>query len=192
MLKISPDELLYELVINTARTPIDEAVLPVDEADTGLQMAYMGQLRTDGYAEMVNHAVRCKAQFDKKILARAPKEVIFKTGSLVQQYTTKYKTGVTFLVECKMVPMWSAPRRITSCVRNSYKIETLEGLPISGRFSSRLLRQFIPRRGTILDKLQREWEMGLEELRIEDAEDDEGAGGNGDIEGDDKGGGSVG
>ncbi|KAJ7352652.1 hypothetical protein DFH08DRAFT_632166, partial [Mycena albidolilacea] len=82
--------------------------------DAGLQMAYMGQLRTDGYAEMVNHAVCRKAQFDKKVLARAPKEVIFKTGSLVQQYVTKYETGATFLIERKMVPMWSAPRRVTS------------------------------------------------------------------------------
>jgi transposase InsO family protein len=60
VLKFSPDELLDGLV-NTAHTPVDEAMLPVNEADTGLQMAYMGQLRTDGYAEMVNHTVRCKA-----------------------------------------------------------------------------------------------------------------------------------
>ncbi|KAF8187314.1 hypothetical protein K438DRAFT_1764931 [Mycena galopus ATCC 62051] len=136
-------------------------------------MAYMGQLRTDGYAEMVDHARRHKAQFDRKVLARAPKEVIFRTGSLVQQYETKYETGATFLVERKMVPMWSAPRRVTSRARNSYKIETLEGLLINGRFSSRLLWQFVPRRGTVLDKLQREWAAGLEELGIEDAEDDE-------------------
>lgn len=127
--------------------------------------------------------------------SRVPKEVIFKTGSLIQQYTMKYETGTTFLVKRKMVLMWSAPRRITSRAQNSYKIETLKGLPISGRFSSRLLRQFIPRRGTILDELQREWAIGLEELGIADVEDDEDAGGDdegGDDEGgDDESGGTV-
>jgi hypothetical protein len=191
-LKFSPDELLYGLVVNTPRTPVDEAMLPVYEADAGLQMVYMGQLRMDGYTKMVDHVVRHKAQFDKKILVQSPKEVIFKTGSLVQQYVMKYETGATFLVERKMVPMWSAPRRITSRAQNLYKIETLEDLPISGRFSSRLLRQFIPRRGTILDELQHEWVMGLEELRIEDIEDDKDTGGSDDIEGDNKGGGAVG
>jgi hypothetical protein len=37
--------------------------------DAGLQMAYMGQLRLNGYAEIVDHAARRKARFDKKILA---------------------------------------------------------------------------------------------------------------------------
>ncbi|KAJ7187612.1 hypothetical protein GGX14DRAFT_580934 [Mycena pura] len=139
-------------------------------------MAYMGQLRLDGYAEIVDHAVRRKAQFDKKVLARAPKEVtvIFKTGSLVQVYNTKYEAGATFLVERKMVSMWSAPRRITSRSQNSYKLETLEGLPLGSRWSSRLLRQFIPRRrSTLLHELQLEWARGLEELGIVDKQGDE-------------------
>jgi hypothetical protein len=67
---------------------------------------------------------------------------------LVQVYNTDYEMGTTFKVERKMVPMWSAPQRITSRSRNSYKIETLEGLPIGGQFSSRLLQQFVPRRST--------------------------------------------
>lgn len=170
-LKFSPDELLYGLVINTAPTPLEDATTPVDDADAGLQMAYMGQLRLDGYSEMVDHAVRRKAQFDKKVMTRAPKAVIFKTGSLVQVYNTDYEVGATFRVERKMVPMWSAPRRITSRSRNSYKIETLEGLPIGGRVSTRHLRQFVPRRSTILHALQEEWMAGLEELGREDIEE---------------------
>jgi hypothetical protein len=54
---------------------------------------------------MVDHAVRRKAQFDKKIMVRAPKEVIFKTGSLVQVYNTDFEPGSTFLVKRKIVPM---------------------------------------------------------------------------------------
>ena len=45
--------------------------------------------------------------------------------------------------------------------RNSYKLETLEGLPIGNRFSSRRLRRFIPRNGTALHEAQE----AIEELR---------------------------
>jgi hypothetical protein len=133
-------------------------------------MAYMSQLRLNGYAGVVDHAVCRKAQFDAKVMVRAPKEVIFKTGSLVQVYNTDYEPGSTFWVKRKMVPMWSAPRRITSWARNSYKIEMLEGLPISRRVSSKHLQQFVLRRGTILHRLQDEWEVALEELGRDDIE----------------------
>ena len=53
-----------------------------------------------------------------------------------------------------MEPKWSAPRRVTSRDRNSYKLETLEGLPIGNRFSSRQLHRFIPRNGTALHEAQ--------------------------------------
>jgi hypothetical protein len=51
-------------------------------------------------------------------------------------------------------PKWSAPRRVTSRDHNSYKLETLEGLPIGNRFSSRQLCRFIPRNGTALHEAQ--------------------------------------
>jgi hypothetical protein len=47
----------------------------------------------------------------------------------------------------------------------------LEGLPIGGRVSSRHLRQFVPRRGTILHALQEELEIGLEKLGREDIQE---------------------
>ena len=59
------------------------------------------------------------------------------------------------------MPKFSAPQRVTGRTKNSYQIEMLEGLPIAGRFSSRRLRLFIPRKGTDLDELQeaieKEW-----------------------------------
>jgi hypothetical protein len=169
-LKFSPDEQ-QGLVVNILPTPVEDAASPVDDVDASLQMAYMGQLRLDSYAEMGDHAVRRKAQFDKKIMVHALKEVIFKTGSLVQVYNTDFEPGSTFLVKRKMVLMWSAPQCITSRARNSYKIKTLEGLPIGGRFSSRHLRQFVPRQGGLMHALQEEWEAGLEELGREDIEE---------------------
>ena len=115
-------------------------------------MAYVEQQRLDGYAHISSHAHRRKLAFDRKVLAQAPREVIFKAGQLVQVYRSDL--DFTFKTERKMVPKWSAPRRVTSRDHNSYKLETLEGLPISNRFSSRRLRRFIPRTGTMLNEAQ--------------------------------------
>jgi hypothetical protein len=54
-------------------------------------------------------------------------------------------------------------------MNNSYKFETLEGLPIGGRFSSRRLCRFIPRDGTILREAQRAVEeaLGLTEEKVD-------------------------
>jgi hypothetical protein len=88
----------------------------------------------DGYAHILTHAHKWKLAFDRKLLAQAPREVIFKAGQLVQVYRSDL--DFTFKAERKMEPKWSAPRRVTSRDHNSYKLETLEGLPISNRFSS--------------------------------------------------------
>jgi hypothetical protein len=102
-LKFSPKELMLGLVINTKPTNIDTSVLPVTEFDTALQMAYVAQQRLDGYAEAVGHALKRKATFDKRVLARKPGEVTFSRGQLVQIYSiskiTDYCQGFpTFLL----------------------------------------------------------------------------------------------
>jgi hypothetical protein len=118
----------------------------------GVQMAYVEQQRIDGYDQILSHADKRKLAFDRKLLSRAPKEVIFKAGQLVQVYRSDL--DFTYKTERKMEPKWSAPRRVTSRDRNSYKLETLEGLPIGNRFASRRLRRFIPRNGTALHEAQ--------------------------------------
>jgi hypothetical protein len=60
-----------------------------------------------------------------------------------------------------MEPKWSAPCQVTRRDRNSYKLETLEGLPISNRFSSQRLHRFIPHNGTVLHEAQ----IAIEKLR---------------------------
>ena len=61
----------------------------------------------------------------------------------------------------KLELKWSAPCHIISRTKNSYKLETLEGLPIGGRFSSWHLWCFIPRDGTSLQEVQRAVEEAL-------------------------------
>jgi hypothetical protein len=120
--------------------------------DVGLQMAYVDQQRIDGYAAIVDHAVKRKAAFDKDVLHRAPRCILFRAGQLVQVYRSDL--DFSFKSERKLEPKWSAPRRVVSRVQNSYRIATLEGLPIAGLFSSRRLRRFLPRSGTILADVQ--------------------------------------
>jgi len=151
-LKFSPNELLLGLVINTKRTTPDNMEGEVSAAEVDVQMAYVEQQRMDGYEHILSHAHKRKLAFDRKLLSWAPKKVIFKAGQLVQVYWSDL--DFTFKVERKMEPKWSAPRRVTSRDHNSYKLETLEGLPIGNRFSSRQLRRFIPRNGTALHKAQ--------------------------------------
>jgi hypothetical protein len=136
-LKFSPNELLLGLVVNTKPTPYNVATTEVKTADVQVQMAYVDQQRMDGYAHILSHAHKRKVAFDRKVQQRAPKEVIFKAGQLVQVYRSNL--DFTFKAKRKMEPKWSAPRRVTSRDRNSYKLETLEGLPIGNRFSSRRL-----------------------------------------------------
>jgi len=159
LLKFSPNELLLGLVVNTPSTPVDVADGPVTSEEVSLQSAYVNQQQLDGYSQIVENAHRRKEAFDKKVVARAPREVIFRAGQLVQVYRSDL--DYTFLAIRKLEPKWSAPRRIISRTKNSYKLETLEGLPIGGRFSSRRLRRFIPRNGTSLQEAQRAVEETL-------------------------------
>ena len=56
----------------------------------------------------------------------------------------------------KLTPMWSEPHRIWEKLLNSYKLETLEGQPLEGKYHARRLQKFIPREGTELAAQQKE------------------------------------
>jgi hypothetical protein len=158
-LKYSPNELLLGLVINTKRTPPTEISAAPTPGEVETQMAYVDQHRFDGYSQIIEHAERRKATFDRQVLAHSPREVVFRAGDLVQVYRSDL--DFTFATERKLLPKFSAPRRVVNRNKNSYQLETLEGFPIAGKFSSRRLRQFIPRQGTELERTQavieKEW-----------------------------------
>ena len=179
-LKYSPNELLLGLVINTKPTVANDlqTIPTTEEVDT--QMAYVNQQRFDGYAQIVDHAHQRKTAFDKRISDHAPREVIFRAGDLVQVYRSDL--DYTFKTERKMLPKFSAPRRVVHRNLNSYQLETLEGFPIAGRFSSRRLRLFVARKGTELDNVQaaieKEWrdrEDAEDRVTPRDTEEENGA-----------------
>ena len=172
-LQYSPNELLLGLVINTKPTPAEHMVTAPTLEEVETQLAYVDQQRFDGYAHIVDHALSRKATFNKRVLSHSPREVVFKSGDLVQVYRSDL--DYTFQTDRKILPKFSAPRRVISRNLNSYQLETLEGLPIAGRFSSRRLRLFIPRRGTELEGVQeaieKEWRDREEaEDRVEDVQ----------------------
>lgn len=167
-LQYSPNELLLGLVVNTQETPVQiSATEAVTEDDVARQMAYVGQQRFDGYSQIVAHADRRKTIFDQSVMGRSPREVIFKAGQLVQVYRSDL--DYTFQTIRKLEPKWSVPRRVMERDRNSYTIATLKGVSISGRFSSRRLRRFVPRKGTALAMQQ---ELIEKELALAEEEAD--------------------
>jgi transposase InsO family protein len=171
-LKYSPAELMLGLVVNTSPTPASQTELPVAETEVDVQMAYVNQHRLDGYSQIVEHALNRKDKFDRKLTSRPPGKVVFKAGQLVQIY--RNDLDFTFKADRKLEPKWSAPRRVTNRDKNSYQLETLEGLPIGGRFSARRLRRFIPRTGTQLAEEQGkiEEERGIAEEEADRVEVD--------------------
>ena len=180
-LKFTPKELLLGLVVNTPRTPLSISSAEPLPTEVETQMAYVAQQRLDGYEAIVRHAVSRKGAFDRRMLAKKPGQVIFKRGQLVQIYRSDL--DYTFKTERKLLPKWSQPRRVTKRLRNSYKLENLDGSEIEGTFSSRRLREFIPREGTQLALAQRELEERIakentegeeEEDQVEEGEDEDG------------------
>ena len=170
-LKFSPNELALGLVVNTNRTDPDIAATEPSDEQVDVQMAYVEQQNLDGYAQMVLHANRRKAVFDRHLLKSRTKAVTFKRGDLVQVH----RTDLTFTHSTirKLIPRWSPPFRVTLRIRNAYKLETLNGSAVKGDYSARRLRRFHPRDGT---QLAADQERHMIKMKAErkDGDDDEG------------------
>ena len=155
--------------MNTPLTDTSTASEPTTAEDTATQMAYVAQQRLDGYAEMVAHAIKRKAVFDKRVLSRKPGEVVFSKGQLVQIYRSDL--DYTFKTDRKLLPKWSPPQRVTERCLNSYTLEKLDGTPITGSFSARRLRKFVPRDGSKLSEEQAEVERRLADELLNEADE---------------------
>lgn len=155
-LKFSLKELLLGMVINTPKTDLANSTSVLQPSDTNVHMAYIAQQRLDGYEATVQHAIKQKAAFNKCVLARSPREVIFEKGQLIQFFYSGAHN--TLKARRKILLKWSPPHRITEQLRNSYHLETIQGEPIHGEFHTRRLRVFIPKEGTKLVNEQRERE----------------------------------
>jgi hypothetical protein len=181
--QFSPKELLLGLVINTTPTLFADTNTEPTLSEVSVQMAYVDQQRLDGASHAASHTTKRKATFDKRVLQSHAGEVIFESGQLVQVYVNA--TEMTMVSSKKLVPRWSAPRRVASRFGNSYTLTTLEGFPINGLFHARRLHRFIPQNGTALaalqealqdkevDKEEISQEMQLIEITMEEMESEE-------------------
>ncbi|QRV79985.1 Retrovirus-related Pol polyprotein from transposon [Ceratobasidium sp. AG-Ba] len=133
------------------RAELGRAVITraVQDADTNLALTY--SLRQDAYAKALEHAAKRKKAFDKK--ARV---VDYRLGDLVQKYDARLDE--THSSMRKLAPRWSGPLQIVDKSANSYKLEDLEGNTFTQAAHARLIRPFIPRSGSTLDRYVRSLE----------------------------------
>ncbi|KAG9118669.1 hypothetical protein FRC07_006706 [Ceratobasidium sp. 392] len=127
-----------------------------EQVDVNLALTYA--LQQDGFAKALEHANRCKRQFNKHV-----KPVSFQTGDLVQHYNARWDE--THAAEHKLAPRWSGLLRVCSRATNSYKLEDLHGNLFASAAHSRLLRPFIPRPNTPLAA----YAEGLQTAHVQDA-----------------------
>jgi transposase InsO family protein len=170
-LHYSPKELALGLVVNTNRTRTDIATTELTTTEVENQLAYVEQQELNGYSQITAHAERRRAAFNRRLNKRAPGEVIFYRGDLVQVYRSDL--DFTFKTSRKLTPRWSPPFRVKSQIQNSYKLETLNGSSTKGEYSSRHLRKFHPREGTNLAADQEQYMKELKDKRKE-GDDDKG------------------
>ncbi|KAF8546063.1 hypothetical protein OG21DRAFT_1379318, partial [Imleria badia] len=78
--------------------------------DIATQMAYINQQRLDGASHAALHEIEQKVAFDRKVLRTNAGEVVFTEDQLVQVYNNSLDT--TLSTTRKLLPQWSAPRRI--------------------------------------------------------------------------------
>ncbi len=122
-------------------------------------MAYVAQQRLDGYEAAIIHALKRKETFDRRVL-KSPAVKFSSTRVSWFRFI-----AVTWTTPSRLSGNYSqngpSPRRVTERLHNSYKLETLEGTAITGEFSARRLRAFIPQAGTILEQQQMAFEANL-------------------------------
>jgi hypothetical protein len=155
--KFSPNKLCLGTVVNTSEMPITVSSEELSEASVAIQNEYVGQQNLDAYSHILDHANKRKAAFDKKVLASRDGVIKYKKGDLVQIRNSKL--DFTLATEAKLLPRWGTPHRVVDCIQNSYHLQTIQGLPVSGVVSVRRLHRFIPRPGTELERKQIEIEM---------------------------------
>jgi len=92
----------------------------------------------------------------------------YKKGDLIQIRNSKL--DLTVATESKLLPQWGAPHHMVDCIRNSYHLETVQGMPVAGIVSARRLRRFVPRPGTGLADEQLVKESARESVPNEEME----------------------
>lgn len=140
----TPRELLTGMLAPERKAEIGQSVRsPSPPRDVDINLALTYALRSDAFANILEHANRRKRTFDKKV-----KPIEYKLGSVVQKYDSRLDE--THNAVRKLAGRWSGAVRIAEKLGNSYRLEDLEGNPFAAAVHARLLRPFTPKAGTPL------------------------------------------
>jgi hypothetical protein len=77
-LKFSPNELAFGSVVNTNQTDPDIVATEPTSEEVNVHMAYVEQQNLNGQAQTVLRVNKRKAVFDRSVVKKHPKEIIFK------------------------------------------------------------------------------------------------------------------
>ena len=170
--QFSPKELLLGFIVNTTCTHTDTAIQEPSPQDVDVHLAYVEQQRLDTMDLTAVHAIKRKLKFDRRVILSRTGEVTFDKGQLVQVYDNA--ADMTLATSKKLLPWWSAPRRVVSRTGNLYRLETLEGFPMNGTVHTRRLRWFLPRDGTVLAQLEEDRGAAQQEGEVDGTTDENG------------------
>ena len=137
------------------------------------------------HTHIVEHTAKWKAAFDCKVELSCNGVIEYEKGDLIQIQDSRL--DLTLATEAKLLPHWGAPHQVINQQHNLYQLEMVQGLPVSGMFSTWWLWRFVPRPGTELAVQQLEVEskrVGLPNEPMEgiDFEEDAMDGKDGDVE----------
>ncbi|KAJ7701789.1 hypothetical protein B0H17DRAFT_924117 [Mycena rosella] len=152
-------------IVNTPKTQISASVEALVATDAKAHMAYVAQQRLDGYAARVEYALGRKAAFDRRVEKNGG-EITYRKGDLVQVYSSTW--GYTFRCLKKLIFRWSTPHRVVEKLSHSYRLETIDGVPLEGEYNTRRLRPFVPKIGGRLERTQQQFEAHLAPILEED------------------------
>jgi hypothetical protein len=153
--KFSPDELCLGIVVNTVTTPIEISNSELEEASIVIQNNYVGQQHLAHTHILLSTQTNGKSPSTNKFKLRKMASLSIKRGI---SYKSEILSWTSLLLLSLNSCLIGAPHRVVDCIRNAYRLQMIQGLPVVGMVSARRLRQFIPREGTALAREQLELE----------------------------------
>jgi hypothetical protein len=127
-------QLMYALASKPAKFSTTEKV---DLDDVNAQLAFAEDLKWNPVAQSLETQGRRKARYDRRVSSSE-----LKVDQLVMTLSPKFSED-THSTKGKLRAKWLGPRRITVILGTSCRVETLQGIPIAGRFNLNRVRRVV-------------------------------------------------
>jgi hypothetical protein len=109
----------------------------VEHEDVEAQLAFADELKWNAVAQSLETQGKRKARYDRRVRGDELKvgQLVMTLNPLVSENTHSTKR--------KLRAKWLGPRRITSIQGTSCRVETLEGIPLAGRFNLNRVKRVV-------------------------------------------------